>query len=84
MAFLIHVRGETLKTQNRSLQTNTSGIRAKRLLTSFKRGLLVASLNSVDNKLGGYSMSLQMPLSFLQVQNGRMSLRSFPWLKILH
>ena len=49
--------------------------------------ITVTSLNSMNNKVGGSSVSLEIPLSFLQEQNGHMSLRYFPWLKkkkILH
>ena len=43
--------------------------------------ITVTSLNSMNNKVGGSSVSLEIPLSFLQEQNGHMSLRYFPWLK---
>lgn len=43
--------------------------------------ITVTSLNSINNKVGGSSVSLEIPLSFLQEQNGHMSLRYFPWLK---
>lgn len=68
MAFLIHVQEKTLKTQNRSLQTNPYLITANSLLTSFQWGSLVTSFNSMNNKLGGSSMSLETPLSFLQIR----------------
>ena len=37
----------------------------------------------MNNKLGGSSTSLEIPLSLLQVKNGHMSLRYLPGLKIL-
>lgn len=68
MAFLIHVQEKTLQTQNRSLQTNPYLITANSLLTSFQWGSLVTSLNSINNELGGSSVSLEMPLSFLRMR----------------
>lgn len=43
-------------------------------------GITVTSLNSMNNKVEVSSRSLEIPLSFVQKQNGHISLRYFPCL----
>lgn len=72
MALLVHVQEKKLKSQSRSLQTDTFLMITNSLLTAFKWGSLVTTLSS-----GRLSMSLQIIFFFLQMQNAYMSLRSF-------